>query len=224
MRLANYLRPLATRDSAYNADPQIAAATARQIVTSQLFLTGHFAEVAANHPRASALAAEFSARKDLLKSVQPRLRYLEDVKRSKVDWHRRHQQAEITRAVHAWIRNAKPITFTSAQGLLDLTNATHEVTHNLGKSLRREILRADTNLGKAHPIHKGRIVRFGRRSSLDSALTDLVSVPAPQRRSANTRRPCSAPLFAAPWTSPPPKPWAPFPHPAVQRPKRAPTP
>jgi len=164
--------------SGYNAEPQIAAATARQLITSQLFLTGYFAEIAAEHPRASALASEFRLREEMLSAIQPRMRYLEDVKKYEADWHRRHQQAEITVAITGWIRNAKPFTLTSAQ-LLDLANATHEVTHNLATSLRRELLRKDSNLGKAHPIHRGRILPVGRRTPLDVALTDLVNVEAP---------------------------------------------
>ena len=147
-RLASYLRPLINDGSGYNSEPQIAAATARQLITSQLFLTGYFAEVAQAHPRARALASEFSTREEVLSAIQPQLRYLEDVKKYEADWHRRHQQAEITVAIRTWIRNAKPFMLTSAQ-MLDLVNATHEVTRNLATSLRRELLRKDSNLGKA---------------------------------------------------------------------------
>lgn len=177
-RLAAYLRPLTTGDPEYLARPHIAAATARQVVSSQMFLTGLFADVASHHSRASALVAEFTTREEMLKSISPQLRYLEDVKKYELDWHSRYQQIEITTAVKAWTRNGKPMSLTSAQ-LLDLSNATHEVTHNLGKSLRRELLREDSNLGKAHPIHRNRVTRVGRRSKLDAALTDLVNLRAP---------------------------------------------
>ena len=177
-RLASYLRPLINDGSGYNSEPQIAAATARQLITSQLFLTGYFAEVAGAHPRARALAPEFSTREEVLSAIQPQLRYLEDVKKYEADWHRRHQQAEITVAIRTWIRNAKPFTLTSAQ-MLDLANATHDVTRNLAASLRRELLRKDSNLGKAHPIHRNRILPVGRRTPLDVALADLVNVQPP---------------------------------------------
>ena len=221
--MASFLRPLANSGSAYNADPQIAAATARQVVTSQLFVTGLLSDVAAKHPRASALSAEFSAREDVLKSIQPRLRYLADVKKYEVDWHRRHQQLEITQALHAWLRNAKPLTFTSAQ-LLDLANATHEVNHNLAKSLRRELLRDDSNLGRAHPIHQSRIVRVGRRSALDAALTDLVNVPAPTTPISEYTAPLQRAALRGTLDLTPTESRAPAPHPAAHRSRNAPPP
>lgn len=222
-RLGSYLRPLANSGSAYNANPQIAAATARQIVTSQLFVTGLFAEVAAKHPRASALSTEFSAREELLESIQPRLRYLADVKKFEVDWHRRYQQLEITQALHAWLRNAKPLTFTSAQ-LLDLANATHEVTHNLATSLRRELLRDDSNLGMAHPIHQSRIVRVGRRSALDAALTDLVNVPAPTTPISEYTAPLQRAALRGTLDLTPTESRPPAPYPAAKRARSATTP
>lgn len=177
-RLASYLRPLSGMSSAYRGEPLISASTARQVVSSQLFLTSLFAEVAAAHPTAGSLAREFTARKETLESIQPRLRYLTDVRSHEVDRHVRAQQGELTSAVRRMKRDGKPFALTGAQ-ILDLATATHQVHLHFATSLRREIRRQDSNLGLAHPIHRKRIRPVGRRSQLDVALTDLISLPAP---------------------------------------------
>src|SRR5437763_71973 len=63
--------------------------------------------------------------------------------------------------------------------MLVLANATHHVTHNLGRSLRRELLRSRSNLRDGNPRHEDGPVRVGRRSRLEATVTDLVNMPAP---------------------------------------------
>ena len=63
--------------------------------------------------------------------------------------------------------------------MLELAKATHEVTNNLGKSLRRELLRTNSNLVDANPLHVDGPVRVARYSRLEASLTDLVNMPAP---------------------------------------------
>jgi hypothetical protein len=63
--------------------------------------------------------------------------------------------------------------------MIELARATHEITHNLGRALRRELLRGSSNLRNGHPRHEDGPVRVGRRSRLEATLTDLVNVPAP---------------------------------------------
>jgi hypothetical protein len=177
-RLASYVRPIHASNSAYTGEPLISAGTARHLVSSQLFLTGLFADIARTHPRASVLTEDFRIRAELLQIIQPRLRYLEDIRSHQVDHLPRNQQGEITYAVRRMIRDGKPFALSGAQ-VLDLANATHEVNLHFATSLRRELARADSNLGLAHPIHKTRILQVGQKSPLDNALRDLIHVPAP---------------------------------------------
>ena len=62
--------------------------------------------------------------------------------------------------------------------MLARANATDEVTHILGRSLRRELLRPNSNLRDGHPRHEDGPARVGRRSRLEATLTDLVNMPA----------------------------------------------
>jgi len=73
--------------------------------------------------------------------------------------------------------------------MAELAKATHEVAHNLGKSLRRELLRDNSNLVDAHPRHKNGPVRVGRRSRLETTVTDLVNLPAPSAPAAKFANP-----------------------------------
>jgi hypothetical protein len=71
----------------------------------------------------------------------------------------------------------------------DLAQATHDVTHNLAKTLRRELLRDNTNLVDVHPRHREGGARVGRRSRLERTLTDLVNLPAPREQAARFSTP-----------------------------------
>jgi hypothetical protein len=73
--------------------------------------------------------------------------------------------------------------------MVELAQATHEVTHNLGKALRRELLRGTSNLVDAHPRHRDGPIRVGRRSRLEATLTDLVNMPAPSEPAARFSNP-----------------------------------
>lgn len=63
------------------------------------------------------------------------------------------------------------------------------MTHNLGQALRRELLRGNSNLVDAHPRHRDGPVRVGRRSRLETTLTDLVNLPAPSEPVARYSHP-----------------------------------
>lgn len=72
--------------------------------------------------------------------------------------------------------------------MVELAKATHQVTHNLGKALRRELLRGNSNLIDAHPRHDSP-VRVGRRSRLEATVTDLVNLPEPSQPVARFSNP-----------------------------------
>lgn len=65
--------------------------------------------------------------------------------------------------------------------MLELAKATHEVTHNLGKALRLELLRGASNLRDAQPRFDDGPSRVGRRLRIGTTVTDLVDLPAPNR-------------------------------------------
>ena len=94
-------------------------------------------------------------------------------------------------------RDQSDFSLASAE-LLDLANATHEVTCNLAVTLRRELLRENTNLRIDVPTHAVGATRVVRGTRLDASLTDLAQQPAPTRpvaraqRPASTVRPCDA--------------------------------
>ena len=64
----------------------------------------------------------------------------------------------------------------------ELAEATHEITHQLGRVLRRELLRTNSNLVDAHPRHVNGPVAVKRRSKLETTATDLVNLPVPVSR------------------------------------------
>ncbi len=178
-RLARFLRPTHACD-AFNADePEITADSARQVTASQLYLCRAFAEAASQSPKTSMFAAFFAERAKVLESLQPQISHLADIQAGREPSMRRFwQQSELTTAVARMEDHGVPIRLRPTQ-MVELANATHEATHNLGKALRRELLRANSNLIDAHPRHREGPVRVGRRSRLETTLTDLVNMPAP---------------------------------------------
>lgn len=98
------------------------------------------------------------------------------------------QQSELTTAVARMEDHGVPIRLQPTQ-MVELAKATHEATHNLGKALRRELLRGNSNLIDANPRHREGPVRVGRRSRLETTLTDLVSMPAPSEPVARFSNP-----------------------------------
>ncbi|UUZ59589.1 hypothetical protein [Nocardioides sp. B-3] len=98
------------------------------------------------------------------------------------------QQSELTTAVVRMKGRGVPFRLHPGQ-MAELAKATHEVTHNLGKGLRRELLRDNSNPVDAHPRHHDGPVRVGRNSRLETTLTDLVNMPAPNTPAARFSNP-----------------------------------
>ena len=176
--LGAQLRPTRQSNSTYVGEPEISADTARQIVASQLFLNTFFARMASMSAKARPLRAEFEARRELLQEIQPQLRHLIDVQQHDPYRHRMWQQTEITTAVRRMQRDRVDFALPPPQ-ILTLANATHEVSHNLARSLRRELLRDNSNLRIADITGEIGATRVHRYHPLERSLTDLVSLPAP---------------------------------------------
>ena len=177
-RLARFLRPLTATDAFYSGEPEISAEAARHIVASQLFLCGCFADIADKSPGGRTVKPAFLTRVDLLKDIQPRLRYLVDVEAHASSKPRMWQQGELTSAMTRMHRDARDLTLTRPE-LHELANATHEVTQNLGRVLRRELLRDTSNLRIADPTQQIGNTRVHRGTGLEARLTDLINQPAP---------------------------------------------
>ena len=188
-RLARFLRPMHASDAFYADEPEITADSARQVTASQLHLCRVFAEAAGQSAKTSMLAAFFTERAEVLESLQPQISHLCDVKASQEPNMRRFwQQSELTTAVARMEDHGVPIRLQPTQ-MVELAKATHEATHNLGKTLRRELLRGNSNLIDAHPRHREGPIRVGRRSRLEKRLTDLVNMPAPSEPVARFSNP-----------------------------------
>ena len=187
-RLGRFLRPLVAFDSTFLGEPEISADSARQVTASQLYLCRAFAQAAAGSAKTPMLVAFFEERAEVLQALQPQLSHLVDVTAREPNMRRFWQQSELTTAVARMEDQGVPIRLQPAQ-MLELAKATHEVTHNLGKGLRRELLRATSNLRDAHPRHLEGPVRVGRRSRLETTLTDLVNLCAPSAPVARFNNP-----------------------------------
>lgn len=188
-RLAQFLRPMMASDAFYADEPEITADSARQVTASQLYLCRAFAKAAGHSAKTSKFAAFFDERAEVLESLQPQISHLADVTPAQEPNMRRFwQQSELTTAVARMEDHGVPIRLQPAQ-MVELAKATHEVTHNLGKALRRELLRGNSNLIDAHPRHRDGPVRVGRRSRLETTLTDLVNIPAPNEPVARFSNP-----------------------------------
>jgi len=177
-QLATLLRPITTRNSVFAGAPEISADSARQLTASQLHLCRVFATMAAHSPKTAGFEAFFVDRAEVLESLQPQIRHLVDLKPHEPDKRRFWQQSEITTAITRMQDQRLELALQPHQ-MLALANATHDATHNLGRSLRRELLRATSNLRNGHPRHQDGPVRVGRRSRLEATWTDLVNMPAP---------------------------------------------
>lgn len=189
LRLACFLRPLMASDAFYADEPEITADSARQVTASQLFLCRAFAKAAGQSAKTSVFAAFFEERAEVLESLQPQISHLTDVKAAQEPNMRRFwQQSELTTAVARMEDHGVAIRLQPTQ-MVELAKATHEVTHNLGKALRRELLRGNSNLIDAHPRHRDGSVRVGRRSRLETTLTDLVNMSAPSEPVARFSNP-----------------------------------
>ncbi len=188
-RLARFLRPMMANDAFYADEPEITADSARQVTASQLYLCRAFAMAAGYSSRTSMFVAFFTERAEVLESLQPQISHLADVTAAlEPNMRRFWQQGELTTSVARMDDRGVPIRLQPTQ-MAELANATHEVTHNLGKALRRELLRGNSNLIDAHPRHREGPVRVGRRSRLETTLTDLVNMPAPNEPVARHSNP-----------------------------------
>lgn len=188
-RLSGFLRPLSASDAFYAEEPVITADSARQITASQLYLCRAFAKASDQSAKTSMFGAFFTERAEVLESLQPQLSHLADVKADKEPNMRRDwQQSELTTAVARMEDRGVPIRLQPPQ-LAELARATHEVTHTLGKAFRRELLRNNSNLIDAHPRHHDGPVRVGRHSRLETTLTDLINMPAPNEPAARFSNP-----------------------------------
>jgi len=178
-RLARFLKPTMAGDAFFDDEPEITADAARQVTASQLYLCRTFAQAAEASPKTRGLAAFFIERAEVLEELQPRIAHLVDVadgrdpnKRS--SW----QQGELTSAVVRMEDQGVAIRLQPTQ-MVELAKATHEVTRNLGKALRRELLQSDTHLIDAKPDRGHGPSRVTRHSPIETTLTDLVNLHAP---------------------------------------------
>lgn len=188
-RLARFLRPLHASDAFYADQPEITADSARQVAASQLYLCRAFAKAAGQSAKTTMFAALFEERAELLESLQPQISYLTNVSKERDPNMRRFwQQSELTTAVARMEDQGVPIWLQPTQ-MVELAKATHEVTHALGKALRRELLRTNSNLRDGNPRHEEGPVRVGRRSRLVATLTDLINMPAPKSPVAQFNNP-----------------------------------
>jgi len=187
-RLATFLRPLTTQDTWYIGEPEISADSGRHITASQLHLCRVFTHMATRSPKTATVESFFNERAEVLQALQPQIRHLVDLSPQEPNMRRFWQQGELTAAIARMDIRGIDLTLQSHQ-MLALANATHEVTHNLGSSLRRELLRAQSNLRDGHPRHEDGPVRVARRSRLEATLTDLVNMPAPNSPTAQFSNP-----------------------------------
>lgn len=187
-RLAAFLRPLWASDSAFIGEPEISAESARQVTASQLFLCRTFAHAARLTPETHTFVAFFTERAEVLESLQPQIRHLVDLNPHEPNMRRFWQQSELSTAVMRMEDQGVQIRLQPTQ-MVELAKATHAATHNLGKALRLELLRGTGNLRDAHPRHEEGPVRVGRRSKIETTLTDLVRLPAPKEPVARFSNP-----------------------------------
>jgi len=196
-RLARFLRPITSRNSMYMGEPEISADSARQITASQLHLCRVFAQMAARSPKTTGFEGFFLERAEVLAALQPQISHLVDLTEQEPERRRFWQQGEVTAAITRMREQGIKPRLQPHQ-MLTLANATHDVTRNLGRSLRRELLRSTSNLRDGHP--RPAPLRVGRGSRLEATLTDLVNMPAPTSPVAGSTRRCSAPRSGTPST------------------------
>ncbi|RHW29016.1 hypothetical protein D0Z08_00890 [Nocardioides immobilis] len=202
-------------DSAFSGEPEVSADSARQLTASQLHLCRVFSKMAARAPKTATFVSFFDARGEVLESLQPQLRHLVDVSPQEPNMRRFWQQGEITAAITRMEDQGLVVTLQPHQ-MLALANATHEVTHNLGRSLRRELLRSSSNLRDGSPRHVGGPVRVRRGSRLEATLADLVNLPAPRSPVAQFSNPLQRAALRQTLDMTPTAPRPPSPFPAAR--------
>lgn len=184
-QLARLLRPLSAGDAFYVGEPEISADAARHVTAAQIYLCRALKQ----SPLDGIWHQFFSQRLEVLESLRPQLEHLADVQAVKEPRRLRlWQTGELTTALARMKGRGTAIRLQPTQAA-ELAQATHDVTHNLAKTLRRELLRQNTNLVDAHPRHREGETRVGRRSRLARTVTDLVNLPAPKEQAARFSTP-----------------------------------
>lgn len=179
-RLATFLRPTHAADAFFSGEPEITADSARQVTASQLYLCRVFADAADQSEKTKVFATFFEQRAEILESLQPQISHLADATHvHEPNMHRFWQQSELTTAVIRMEDCGTKISLQPTE-MLALAEATHEVTYNLGKCLRLELVRSNGNLVDASPRHRDGPARVGRWSRLTTTVTDLVNLSAPR--------------------------------------------
>ena len=173
--------------------------------------------MAARSPKTAGFASFFRQRAEVLESLQPQIRHLVDLTPHEPNLRRVWQQGELTAALTRMHGRGIELTLQPHQ-MLALANATHEVTHNLGRSLRRELLRPHSNLLDGHPRHQDGPVTVGRGSRLEATLTDLVNMPAPTSPVAQFSSPLQRAALRQTLDITPTAPRPPSPYPAARSP------
>jgi hypothetical protein len=214
-RLGTFLRPMIAFDSAFSGEPEVSADSARQLTASQLHLCRVFSTMAARSPKTVVFVPFFNERAEVLEALQPQVTHLIDVTPQEPDIRRFWQQGELTAAITRMQDRGVELTLQPHQ-MLALANATHGVTHNLGRSLRRELLRSNSNLRDGNPRHDDGPIRVGRRSRLEATLTDLVNMPAPQSPVAQFSNPLQRAALRQTLDMTPTAPRPPSPFPAAR--------
>lgn len=188
-RLARFVKPTTPSDT-FDDEPEITADAAKHVVASQLQLCRVFARAAEASAATRTLAAFFSDRADVLEELRPKINHLVDAHERRDPTNKRSswQQSELVNAVERMETGGDPIRLEPAQ-VLELAKATHEVTHNLATSLRRELLRGNSNLLDADPTVPAAPSRVTRYSPVDRTLTDLAALPAPSEPAARFSNP-----------------------------------
>lgn len=185
-KLARYLRPMSAGNATLSGEPWISSDAARMVTSTQAGICRLLAN-ASTEPSTRRLENFFTERAELLESVQAPLSMVVDLQARGGVQLRFWQTHENATAIGRMARDGV-LAFTPSQ-LNHIARATHQLTHNLGTTLRRELLRSDSNLRDAHPHHADGPVRVGRHSTLDNRLTDLIAAAPPREPAARRDHP-----------------------------------
>lgn len=153
--------------------PVMDVSTARAVAVGQGRLTSQFAVAAALNADTGPLKDEFRRRQLLLADIQSRLAPLTDVAPI-VNRRAMFQQQEISQGMRRFADHS----YSPAQ-LLDLAQATHQVTTGFAKALRYEMNRPSSNLRLATSDGPKKVDR--KRHPLAQATTSLARLPAPDQ-------------------------------------------
>ena len=179
-QLAGYLRGLGPPDVLGAWGEQLSAAVARMVMASQLLIVtyGEILTDRCTHPDAPEIRENFRGRRQVLEAVQTAMANLVDHEPVHDDKRVVWQQGEITTAIRRLERSRHPGSL-SAEQLLDLAGATHEVTRVAAECLRNELFRPSGNLRVRDPFGDIGHTRVPNGHPLDLALADLRHLPPP---------------------------------------------